>query len=40
MGTGKPHEQRGFWDDGWTFYGMKLQDDWKVVGWWPLPKEG
>ena len=40
MGTGKPHEQRGFWDDGWTFYGMRLQDDWKVVGWWPLPKEG
>jgi len=40
MGTGKPHEQRGFWDDGWTFYGMKLQDDWKVVGWWPLPMEG
>ena len=40
MGTGKAHEQRGFWDDGWTFYGMKIQDDWTVVGWWPLPKEG
>ena len=40
MGTGKAHEQRGFWDDGWTFYGIKLQDDWKVTGWWPLPKEG
>lgn len=40
MGTGKAHEQRGFWDDGWTFYGMKIQDDWTVVGWWPLPEEG
>ena len=37
----KPHEQRGDWDgECWTFYGLKLQDDWSVLGWWPLPMEG
>lgn len=40
MQSTKPHEQRGDWDgETWTFYGMKLQDDWSVLGWWPLPRE-
>ena len=40
MQSTKPHEQRGDWDgEAWTFYGMKLQDDWSVLGWWPLPRE-
>ena len=40
MQSSKPHEQRGDWDgECWTFYGMKLQDDWSVLGWWPLPRE-
>lgn len=42
MDTGKPHEQRCWWgDDGWSCYGTNLKTNgWKVVGWWPLPKEG
>ena len=42
MDTGKPHEQRCWWgDDGWSCYGTNLKaNGWKVVGWWPLPKEG
>ena len=40
MQSTKPHEQRGDWDgERWTFYGMPLQDDWSVLGWWPLPRE-
>ena len=41
MDTGKPHEQRCWWgDDGWSCYGTNLKaNGWKVVGWWPLPKE-
>jgi len=42
MGDSKPHENRCWWgDDGWSCYGTNLKaNDWKVVGWWPLPKEG
>lgn len=42
MGDGKPHENRCWWgDDGWSCYGTNLKaNGWKVVGWWPLPKEG
>lgn len=42
MGDGKPHESRCWWgNDGWSCYGTNLKaNDWKVVGWWPLPKEG
>ena len=42
MGDNKPHENRCWWgDDGWSCYGTNLQTNgWKVVGWWPLPKEG
>ena len=42
MGDSKPHENRCWWgDDGWSCYGSNLKaNGWKVVGWWPLPKEG
>ena len=42
MGDSKPHENRCWWgDDGWSCYGANLKaNGWKVVGWWPLPKEG
>lgn len=42
MGASKPHENRCYWgDDGWSCYGTNLKaNDWKVVGWWPLPEEG
>ena len=42
MGDSKPHENRCWWgDDGWSCYGTNLKaNDWKVVGWWPLPAEG
>lgn len=42
MGDSKPHENRCYWgDDGWSCYGTNLKaNGWKVVGWWPLPKEG
>lgn len=42
MGDSKPHENRCWWgDDGWSYYGSNLKaNGWKVVGWWPLPKEG
>lgn len=40
LGNAGANEQRGFWDDGWTFYGMRLQEGWEVLSWWPLPKEG
>ena len=42
MGDSKPHENRCWWgDDGWSCYGTNLKaNGWKVVGWWPLPKEG
>ena len=42
MGDNKPHENRCWWgDDGWSCYGTNLKaNGWKVVGWWPLPKEG
>lgn len=42
MDTGKPHEQRCWWGYyGWSCYGTNLKaNGWKVVGWWPLPKEG
>lgn len=42
MGDSKPHENRCWWgDDGWSWYGTNLKaNGWKVVGWWPLPKEG
>ena len=42
MGDGKPHENRCWWgNDGWSCYGSNLKaNGWKVVGWWPLPKEG
>lgn len=41
MGDSKPHENRCYWgDDGWSCYGSNLKaNGWKVVGWWPLPKE-
>lgn len=41
MGDSKPHENRCWWgDDGWSCYGTNLKaNGWKVVGWWPLPKE-
>lgn len=41
MGDSKPHENRCYWgDDGWSCYGTNLKaNGWKVVGWWPLPKE-
>lgn len=41
MGDRKPHENRCWWgDDGWSCYGSNLKaNGWKVVGWWPLPKE-
>lgn len=42
MGDSKPHENRCWWgNDGWSCYGSNLKaNGWKVVGWWPLPKEG
>lgn len=42
MGDSKAHENRCWWgDDGWSCYGTNLKaNGWKVVGWWPLPKEG
>lgn len=42
MGDTKPHENRCWWgDDGWSCYGTSLRKNgWKVIGWWPLPKEG
>ena len=42
MGDSKPHENRCWWGDaGWSCYGTNLKaNGWKVVGWWPLPKEG
>ena len=42
MGDSKPHENRCWWgDDGWSCDGSNLKaNGWKVVGWWPLPKEG
>lgn len=42
MGDSKLHENRCWWgDDGWSCYGSNLKaNGWKVVGWWPLPKEG
>lgn len=42
METTKPIESRCWWgDDGWSCYGTNLKaNGWKVVGWWPLPKEG
>lgn len=40
LGNAGANEQRGYWDDGWTFYGMRLQEGWEVLSWWPLPKEG
>ena len=42
MGDAKPHENRCWWgNDGWSCYGSNLKaNGWKVVGWWPLPKEG
>ena len=41
MGDSKPHENRCWWgDDGWSCYGTNLKaNGWRVVGWWPLPKE-
>ncbi|MBQ5787742.1 MAG: hypothetical protein IIW12_06025, partial [Oscillospiraceae bacterium] len=42
MGDSEAHENRCWWgDDGWSCYGTNLKaNGWKVVGWWPLPKEG
>lgn len=42
MGDSKAHENRCWWgDDGWSCYGTNLKaNGWRVVGWWPLPKEG
>lgn len=42
MGDSKPHENRCWWgNDGWSCYSTNLKaNGWKVVGWWPLPKEG
>lgn len=41
MDTTKPIENRCEWDGKeWSVYGVKLQDKWQIVGWWPLPKEG
>ena len=42
MGDSKVHENRCWWgDDGWSCYGTNLKaNGWRVVGWWPLPKEG
>lgn len=41
METTKPIENRCTWTgEFWEIYGAKLDARWKVVGWWPLPKEG
>ena len=41
METTKPIENRCTWTgEFWEIYGAKLDDRWKVVGWWPLPEEG
>lgn len=40
METAKPIENRCTWNgEFWEIYGAKLDDRWKVVGWWPLPEE-
>ena len=40
METTKPIENRCTWTgEFWEIYGAKLDDRWKVVGWWPLPEE-
>ena len=40
METIKPIENRCTWNgEFWEIYGAKLDDRWKVVGWWPLPEE-
>lgn len=40
METIKPIENRCTWNgEFWEIYGAKLDERWKVVGWWPLPEE-